>query len=131
MIIRDPLKLNEPTRSLWIKQEGLIVMYRLPFALFETLRELERQRILFESGYSKTMQSNHLDDNGTGANAWDVAKWGKDGWSWKSEDIFWYQVLGILTVNLIEGVRWGADWNGKELWFDERFRDYGHYERIK
>jgi hypothetical protein len=47
-------------------------------------------------------------------------------WTW--EDLFLFQVLGILTVNLIEGIRWGADWNGKNLWFDERFRDFCHYE---
>jgi peptidoglycan L-alanyl-D-glutamate endopeptidase CwlK len=125
MIIRDPLKLNDEARSLWIKQEGLIIVYNLPFRLFETNRTEERQKELFEQGVSKTLKSNHM----TG-DAWDVVKWGKDGWSWKKEDIFWYQVLGILTLSLIEGLRWGADWNGKNFWFDENFQDYAHWERI-
>lgn len=117
-----PDNLNPATRSLWIKQEGLIIIYNLPFRLFETLRTPEKQKELFDKGLSKTMSSNHL----TG-DAWDVAQWKKGGWSW--EDIFWFQVLGILTINLIKDVRWGADWNGKNFWFDEKFRDYGHYER--
>ena len=124
MIISDPKQLNEPTFKLWEKQEGLIIIYNLPFRLFETLRTLERQKELFAQKASKVLESNHL----TG-DAWDVAHWKKQQWSW--DDIFFYQVLGILTVNLIEGVKWGADWNGKDFWFDEKFLDYGHYERIK
>ncbi len=129
MIIRDAEQLNPETRSLWTKQEGLIKIYNLPFRTFETLRTKERQKILFDQGMSKTMASNHLmNKEGTGADAWDVAVWIMGDWSWK--DIFWFQVLGILTVSLIAGVRWGADWNGKNFWFDESFRDYGHWERI-
>ena len=121
MIISNPKQLNELTLKLWEKQEGLIIIYNLPFRLFETRRTQERQEILFNQKLSKTMQSNHL----TG-DAWDVAEWKNGQWSW--DDIFWFQVLGILTINLINGVRWGADWNGKNFWFDEKFRDYGHYE---
>ena len=124
--ISDPNQLSPETKILWEKQEGLIIIYNLPFRLFETKRLMERQKELFDQGASKTLNSNHL----TGE-AWDIAKWGKDGWSWKDQDIFWYQVLGIMTVSLIAGVRWGADWNGKSFWYDEKFRDYGHFERIK
>lgn len=124
MIIRDPEQLNPETKFLWEKQQGLIVIYNLPFRTFETLRTPERQKELFDGGASKTMNSKHL----TG-DAWDVALWKSGGWSW--DDIFWFQILGILTLNLIAGVIWGADWNGKNFWFDERWKDYGHYERIK
>jgi peptidoglycan L-alanyl-D-glutamate endopeptidase CwlK len=123
-ILRDPNLLNPETRSLWDKQEGIIKIYNLPFRLFETKRSPERQQELYDHGYSKTLNSHHL----TG-DAWDVAHVTMKGWDW--DQIFWYQVLGILTVNLIADIRWGADWNGKELWWDERFKDFGHYERIK
>lgn len=129
MIISDPKQLNEATYNLWFKQEGLIMVYNLPFRTFETLRTVERQKELFDKGLSKTMASKHLmNKEGTGANAWDEGEWKNGQWSW--EDLFWFQVLGILTVSLIAGVCWGADWNGKNFWFDEKFRDYGHYERI-
>ena len=95
-IIRDPDKLNPQTRILWEKQEGLIKIYNLPFRTFETLRSAERQKVLFDQGMSQTMASNHL----TG-DAWDVAEWVNGDWSWK--DLFWFQILGILTVSLIEG----------------------------
>lgn len=121
-IIRDPDQLSPQTKVLWEKQEGLIKIYNLPFRTFETLRTVERQKILFDQKMSQTMTSNHL----TG-NAWDVAEWTGIAWSWK--DIFWFQVLGIITLSLIEGVRWGADWNGKNFWFDEKFKDYGHFEK--
>ena len=122
-ILRDPRLLTPSTQILWQRQQNIIIEHRLPFRVFETYRSLDRQKILFETGASKTLDSLHL----TG-DAWDVAEWTGGNWSW--DDIFWFQVLGILTVSLIQGLKWGADWNGKEFWFDERFRDYGHFERI-
>jgi hypothetical protein len=127
IILRDPRLLSPPAQILWQKQQNIIIERRLPMKTFETKRNPERQKILFESGASHTMESVHLDKGG-GAEAWDVAVWLNGDWSWK--DLFWFQVLGILTVSLIKGVKWGADWNGREFWFDERFRDYGHFERI-
>ena len=126
MIIRDPNELNVLTRQLWEKQEGLIIVYNLPLRLFETKRTLDRQKELVENGASRTLNSKHL----TG-DAWDVALWKKGGWSW--EDIFFFQVLGILTHNLISGLKWGADWDGKEFWFNEggSLRDWGHYQAIE
>jgi hypothetical protein len=121
MIIRDPEKLSPQTNILWTKQEGLIKIYNLPFRLFETLRDAERQATLFKNGASQKEHSNHQDGE-----AWDVAEWKNNDWTW--EDLFFFQVLGILTVSLIEGIRWGADWNGKNFWFDEKFKDFCHYE---
>jgi len=130
MILRDPVYLSDETRELWTKQEGLIKVYNLPFRLFETLRTLDRQKECFASKVSKTMNSMHLmNEEKTGSDAWDVAEWKMGGWSW--DDVFFFQVLGILTLNLIKGIKWGADWNGKNFWYDEDFRDYGHFERIR
>lgn len=122
-VIRDSNLLNVETKILWEKQEGLIEVYNLPFRTFETLRSRERQIECFKNSISKVEHSNHE----TG-DAWDVAVWKRGDWSW--EDIFWFQILGILTLALIRDIKWGADWNGKNFWFDEQFRDYGHYERI-
>jgi hypothetical protein len=143
IVLRDPRLLSPPAQILWAKQQNIIVEHKLPFKTFETKRLVERQKILFETGASKTMDSNHLDKDGGGAEAWDLAEWLQPGfrlgepsssergiagdWSWK--DLYWFQVLGILTVSLIKNIKWGADWNGKSFWFDERFRDYGHFER--
>jgi hypothetical protein len=127
IILRDPRLLSPPTQILWQKQQNIIIEHRLPMRTFETKRIPERQKILFETGASQTMESLHLDKDGAGVEAWDVAEWIDGQWTWK--DIFWFQVLGILTVNLVKDIKWGADWNGKNLWFDERFRDYGHFER--
>jgi len=128
IVLRDPRLLSPPAQILWAKQQNIIVEHKLPFRTFETKRVIERQKILFETGASKTMDSNHLDVDGAGAEAWDMAEYVAGDWSWK--DLYWFQVLGILTVSLIKNIKWGADWNGKSFWFDERFRDYGHFERI-
>jgi len=114
MIIRDPLELNVETRQLWDKQEGLIIVYNLPFRLFETRRTPERQKELYDQGVSMTLNSKHI----TG-DAWDVALWKKGGWSW--EDEWWFEILGTLTKNLIADVSWGGNW--------KNFRDLGHYQR--
>jgi hypothetical protein len=100
-------------------------MYRLPFKTFETLREDDRQAMLFKNGASQKEHSNHQDRE-----AWDEVVWLNNSWSWEEKHIFWYQVLGILTLNLMKGLRWGADWNGKTYWFDEKFKDFVHWERI-
>ena len=112
-IIRDPEKLNPFTKILWEKQEGLIKIYNLPFRIFETLRSPERQQKMVNQGVSQTLNSKHL----TG-DAWDVAEWNGD-WTWK--DVFWFQVLGIITSNLVDGLTWGGSW--------KNFHDWGHYER--
>jgi hypothetical protein len=129
IILRDPKLLSPAAQILWQKQQNIIVTHQLPLRTFETKRDPGRQKILFESGASQRPDTMHLDKDGAGAEAWDMAEWVGNDWSWK--DIFWFQVLGILTVSLIKGIKWGADWNGKNFWFDDRFRDFGHFERIQ
>jgi hypothetical protein len=128
LIYREPKFLSPPAQMLWQKQQNIIVAHQLPFRTFETKRDPERQKMLFENGASRTLNSMHLDRDGAGCEAWDVALWINGEWKW--EPIFWFQVLGILTVSQIPRLRWGADWNGKNFWYDEKFRDYGHYERV-
>lgn len=124
MIIRDVDALNPETRELCLAQQNLIIEYNLPFKIFETRRTDERQAECYANGTSKIIHSNHQDGE-----AWDEVLFIKAEWLW--EPIYWFQVLGILTLGKIKGLRWGADWNGKSFWFDESFRDYCHWERIK
>lgn len=124
MIIRDISALTLESQKLCYQQMTLIINHKLPFELFETLRMPERQAECFANGTSKVQHSVHED-----ADAWDVVIKINNEWKW--EPIYWFQVLGILTLGEIKGIRWGADWNGKNLWWDEKFRDYVHYERIK
>jgi hypothetical protein len=115
-IIRDPEKLNPFTKALWEKQEGLIKIYNLPFRTFETLRTHDRQLELLQSDPPVTTVEHSRHEDG---DAWDVAEWANGDWTWK--DVFWFQVLGIITSNLISGVTWGGSW--------KNFHDWGHYER--
>lgn len=123
MIIRDITTLNPETLKLYYSQQELIIAHNLPFKVFETLRTRERQLECLVNGSSHKDHSVHEDGD-----AWDEVLFIEGKWLW--EPIYWYQVLGILTVSLIPGIRWGADWNGKNFWFDENFRDYCHFERI-
>jgi hypothetical protein len=122
MIIRDLTSLNSETLKLCFAQQELIITHSLPFKTFETLRLRERQLECRANGSSHVDHSVHEDGD-----AWDEVLFIEGKWRW--EPIFWYQVLGILTVSLIPNVTWGADWNGKNFWYDENFKDFCHYER--
>lgn len=123
LVIRDINLLTPVAKSLCERQIQLIEFHKLPFALFETLRSKERQAECFANGSSKVIHSNHEDGV-----AWDMVVYQNGKWSWSEEDIYWYQILVILTLKLIPELRSGADWNGKNFWFDERFKDFAHWE---
>ena len=124
VIIRDIGALTPETQELCYWQQKLIIKHNLPFKVFETFRSRERQLECLANGSSHKDHSVHEDGN-----AWDEVLFIEEKWLW--EPIFWYQILGILTVSIIPNVRWGADWDGKNFWFNESFRDYCHFERIK
>jgi len=104
----------------------VIQAYSLPFGVFETRRDVERQRELVDVGYSTTMNSYHIPGN-----AIDYVLRVPD-WSWNYEK---YQkeayVLGYLIPNIAEEwygykIGWGGNWEswGKELWK----RDPSHFQ---
>ena len=73
MILNDPALLDD--RLLKIYQDilvNVIQFHQLDFRLFETLRTLERQKKLFEDGYTKTLQSRHLANKSGKSEAMDI-----------------------------------------------------------
>ncbi len=111
-----------------------ITMTTVDFTVLQGVREIEEQRVLFQSGASKTMDSRHLVKTemagGTGyAHAVDLGAWvgGKVRWDWP----LYYQIHNAMRLaSLEEGVpiRWGGDWDSDGDYEDEKWRDGPHYE---
>lgn len=93
----------------------LIHKHRLPFKLFETIRTVERQKLLVAKGYSKTMRSKHLRGR-----AVDFVCYIDKKWSWSPKHHFWYDILGLLLIKSLTGVTWGGNWT--------TFIDRPHYQ---
>lgn len=114
------------------------------FMVIEGLRTRERQKELFNSGKSKTMNSRHL----TG-HAVDLAWWKDGGIRWNTNnlqpyydldsvaqyddgDYEGYQEIGtsMLAAGAFLGVpiRWGADWDSDGRHDDHKFLDWVHFE---
>lgn len=88
----------------------------IDFVVIEGLRSVSRQKKLFESGASRTMNSRHL----TG-HAIDIAAWvdGTVRWDWPLYDVlavYFKKAANDLGVKII----WGGDW--------QSFKDGPHYE---
>ena len=92
--------------------------YELPFEIFETLRDIDRQTQLVNDGKSKTIHSKHL----TGE-AFDMVLRNPD-WSWiyKGNEKLWYSLGYLLPFYAKKyygyNIRWGGDWG----W------DFPHFE---
>lgn len=86
------------------------------FVVLEGLREPERQKILVESGASKTLNSRHL----TG-HAVDLGAWVDDkvDWSWPLYDKI-AQAMKESAKQLNIPIEWGGDW--------ESFKDGPHFQ---
>lgn len=118
--------LQPQARELALFQITLISKHNLPLRIFETKRTKERQEFLYKKGGSQTLNSPHLYGY-----AWDVAIWDKDARKWNWQPIHWFFVLGLITMNhpeISKKLVWGADWDGRVYWFNEKFVDLGHYE---
>lgn len=86
------------------------------FTVIEGIRSKERQKKLFESGASKTMNSRHL----TG-HAVDLAAWvdGKIDWHWE----YYEKIADAIKAagkELGIAVEWGGDWKS--------FKDGPHFQ---
>lgn len=90
--------------------------YELPFRLLEGRRTLQRQRILFQRGATKTMNSRHL----TG-HAFDLAPMVGRAVSWHWPH-YYPLALEMKRAAKIVGVPlvWGGDWS--------TFKDGPHWE---
>jgi peptidoglycan L-alanyl-D-glutamate endopeptidase CwlK len=94
------------------------------FTVFEGMRSMERQRSLFETGKTKTLNSRHLVGKAVDLPAW---KGGRPVW----DRVDAQQVANAMMQAAKEcGVtlRWGGDWDMDGDQADETFRDLVHFE---
>lgn len=109
----------------------------MDFSVGEGLRELSRQKVLLESGFSTTMESKHLKQADGYGHALDLhpypinmKKVNQGSWP----EIIRYGVLAGLMRRAAqeEGVviRWGCDWDSDGQTLDHTFFDAPHFELV-
>jgi peptidoglycan L-alanyl-D-glutamate endopeptidase CwlK len=92
-------------------KQNIIIYNNLPMKVFETARTPERQKWLFDNGYSKTLNSNHL----TGS-AVDIVYYLDGNWSWDNKIIYYFNFLGAKVKDLYgDQLTWGGEWAWKDL----------------
>ena len=100
--------------------ERAIQLTDVDFAVTEGVRTLERQRQLFASGASTTMNSRHLPGADGYAKAVDVAAWvGGIRWDWP----LYHKIAEAMKAAAKElgvAIIWGGDW--------KTFKDGPHFE---
>ncbi len=77
----------------------------IDFTVLEGLRSLDRQRILFNSGASKTMKSRHLTGHAVDLGAWVD---GQVAWDWPLYDVI-AVAMKASADELGIPVEWGGD----------------------
>ena len=95
-----------------------IAITEVDFLVIEGWRTVERQRILYASGASNTMNSRHLDGH-----AIDVAALldGEVRWDWPLYDKI-AKAMKQASIDVGVAIEWGGDWSG-------RFKDGPHFQR--
>ena len=102
--------------------------YGFELTMGEVARTPEQQKIYFDSGRSKTMNSRHLVRLASDFNIFHGGRMlFTDSKRW-SEDLAIARVLGDFWESLDGQNVWGGDWNRNNV-DDERFRDPYHFER--
>ncbi len=102
----------------------IIVYHRLDFIVFETLRNPERQKFLFESGVSKTLNSRHLPNTHGKSEAIDLVYRvnGKPTWDLKHKAA--YDFLGYKVLDKYgDKLQWGGNF--------KNFYDAPHFQLTK
>jgi len=99
--------------------------YELTFG--EVYRTVEQQKIYFNTGRSKTMNSRHLDRLAVDFN---IFKNGKLLFTDanRNKEIQECLILGDYWVSLNTDNVWGGDWNRNHNTLDETFKDPYHFE---
>jgi len=98
-----------------------ITITPIDFVVIETLRDMARQRQLYESGASRTMDSLHLRQKSGLAHAYDLGAWigGVIRWDWPL-----YETLAVAQKQAAKDLgiplEWGGDWT--------TFRDGPHFQ---
>ena len=109
-------KLNEVNPDLQKLVKNAIGLSTIDFGISEGMRSKERQKILYDTGKSQTMNSRHL----TG-HAVDVYAWKDGAVSWEFEDyetinIAFSQAAKLTNIDYV----WGGSWKS--------FKDGPHFE---
>ena len=109
-------KLNEVNPDLQKLVKNAIGLSTIDFGISEGMRTKERQKILYDTGKSQTMNSRHL----TG-HAVDVYAWKDGAVSWEFEDyetinIAFSQAAKLTNIDYV----WGGSWKS--------FKDGPHFE---
>lgn len=86
----------------------------------EVYRTVEQQKIYFDTGRSKTMDSRHIQRLAVDFNIF------KDGKL--INDPLIIQPIGEYWITLNTGNVWGGDWNRNHSVLDETFKDPYHFE---
>lgn len=94
--------------------------FKLTFG--EVFRTLEQQKIYFNTGRSKTMDSRHLQRLAVDFNIF------QNGILINDPKVI--QPLGEFWMSLNTDNRWGGDWNRNHSILDETFKDPYHFESI-
>lgn len=122
----DRLHGVHPVLVRWVFHVGEI----LPIVVVEGLREKDRQRKLFASGATKTLDSYHLmQDSGYG-HAVDIAPLVRGTIDWENLSQFW--LLGGVGMAVAKQlgipVTWGRDWDNDGDYKDQSFNDFPHWQ---
>ena len=109
-------KLSEVNPDLQKLVKNAIGLSTIDFGISEGMRTKERQKILYDTGKSQTMNSRHL----TG-HAVDVYAWKDGAVSWEFEDyetinIAFSQAAKLTNIDYV----WGGSWKS--------FKDGPHFE---
>ena len=122
-------------QKIFTKNIGLLIgkAYDLGFELTfgEVYRTLEQQKIYFDSGRSKTMDSRHLQRLAVDFNIFKIINgdpfllFGIN--SMYSTDLEIARPLGEYWMSLHPDNVWGGDWNRNGI-LDETFKDPYHFE---
>ena len=96
------------------------------FTVIYGFRTEKAQARAYKAGRSKAEwpKSKHNKRPSSGI---DIAPWPVQ---WEDTESFVYLAGFIMAIaqNLGIAIRWGGDWDSDRQVFDERFRDYGHFE---
>ena len=105
------------------------VIEKFDFAVICGVRSLEEQKILFDAGRSKTLDSKHLVQADGFSHAIDIAPYPVN---WNDAKPFYF-LAGLMLAtaeHLGYSIRWGGDWNRNYVLSDQTFFDLPHFELV-
>lgn len=116
------------------------VAEHLNVSILESTRSVQQQEANVRKGVSKTIDSKHLH---VPSDAIDAApyplRWPDRNSVYFLKDLCrWYHFGGVVTATAREmklrgeiesNIRWGGDWDGDNVFIDQKFDDLPHIER--